>query len=169
MEYTVLALHTTGLDYDSERIIEIGAIKLDSSMQYLSSFQSIVKQDRQISSFIVEFTGINETLLLEGLEEDQAMNRLDAYIGDSTVVSHNAPFVMGFITKALERHSMPLKGSYQTKCTLQTARDVYKGAKNDISSLMNRIDGPMLHRPGRIMIYTNAYRAAFEHFQKGFL
>ena len=60
--WIAIDLDTTGLDFDKDTIIEIGAVKFQGT-EILDTFQTFVNPERNLSTFIKEFTGINRVLL----------------------------------------------------------------------------------------------------------
>lgn len=104
MAYVVLDFETTGLDYLTEQVIEIGAIKLDREYKEIGRLHTMVKltEGRTISPFITELTGIKEEDTYEGLSEVTALNMLKDFIGNSVVVAQHAPFDLSFLAKAVE-------------------------------------------------------------------
>lgn len=104
MAYVVLDFETTGLDYLTEQVIEIGAIKLDRDMNEIGRLHTMVRlvEGRVLSDFIQNLTGIKPEDLYEGLTEATALNMLKDFIGDSVVVAQHSPFDLSFLAKAVE-------------------------------------------------------------------
>lgn len=104
MAYVVLDFETTGLDYKTEQVIEIGAIKLDREFNEIGSLHTMVKltEGNELSEFIQNYTGIKPADLHEGLSEVTALNMLKDFIGSSVVVAQHAPFDLSFLAKAIE-------------------------------------------------------------------
>lgn len=126
--FVVFDLETTGITFDSE-IIEIGAVKVYQG-KIVDSFFSRVKPRSAISEKSTEITGItNEDLVNErGIES--VMPEFISFIGNSTLVAHNAYFDYGHIEAFLERN-------YRVIDTLQLARTLYakKTKKFNLGSL----------------------------------
>ena len=61
--FVSIDLETTGLNPESDRIIEIGAVKFQGT-RILDTFSTLVNPDRDISTFIQELTGISNDQLL---------------------------------------------------------------------------------------------------------
>jgi DNA polymerase III subunit epsilon len=97
--YVVLDLETTGLDYKTEQITEIGAIKIDSEFNEIDRFHTMVELDegRELPEFITKLTGITANDLEGAPCELDALFSLSEFIGDSVVVAQNAPFDLSFI------------------------------------------------------------------------
>ncbi|MCY8570353.1 PolC-type DNA polymerase III [Bacillus haynesii] len=99
--YVVLDLETTGLDYQNDQIIEIGAIKIDAWCDEIDRFHTMValEKGRELPEFITKLTGITAEDLEGAPSETEALNSLREFIGDSIVVAQNAPFDLSFISR----------------------------------------------------------------------
>lgn len=99
--YVVLDLETTGLDYRTEQIIEIGAIKICEDFNEIDRYHTLVtlEEGRILPEFITKLTGIETTDLLGQTNEEVALRELAEFIGDSIVVAQNAPFDLSFINR----------------------------------------------------------------------
>ncbi|MED3230355.1 DNA polymerase III subunit epsilon [Bacillus velezensis] len=99
--YVVLDLETTGLDYQSEQITEIGAIKIDERFNEIDRFHTMValEEGRELPEFITKLTGITAADLEGAPTEAEALEKLNEFIGDSIVVAQNAPFDLSFISR----------------------------------------------------------------------
>ena len=99
--YLVLDFETTGLDYETEQVIEVGAIKYDEGFNEVGSFHTYVRlqNDRVLSDFIKKHTGITEDKLAYGMNEEIAMAVIEAMIEyDTVVVAQFAPFDFGYLS-----------------------------------------------------------------------
>ncbi|MED1923506.1 3'-5' exonuclease [Bacillus velezensis] len=99
--YVVLDLETTGLDYQSEQITEIGAIKIDERFNEIDRFHTMValEKGRELPEFITKLTGITAVDLEGAPTESEALEKLNEFIGDAIVVAQNAPFDLSFISR----------------------------------------------------------------------
>lgn len=104
MAYVVIDFETTGLDYKTEQIIELGAIKLDSNFNEIGTLHTMVRltEGNSITPFITELTGITEEDTYNGLSEVTALNMLKDFISGCVVVAQHAPFDLSFLAKAIE-------------------------------------------------------------------
>ncbi len=95
--YVVLDTETTGFSEETDRIIEIGALREDGA-----SFQAFVHCDRPLPHTITLITGISDIDLLNAREERDVFREFFAFAGlrdyrlgkgDLPLfVAHNAPF-----------------------------------------------------------------------------
>ncbi|QHZ58628.1 3'-5' exonuclease [Brevibacillus sp. NSP2.1] len=96
--YTFIDLETTGLDYRTDQIIEIAAVKTDLEREY-GRFQTFVRleEGRELPELITDLTGIIKEDLHDDLWGDWSVIPLAWFIGESTAVAHNAPFDLAFL------------------------------------------------------------------------
>ena len=57
LDYTILDIETTGLDFEYCEIIEVGALKIRGG-EVVDRFSSLVRPQNQIDDFITDLTGI---------------------------------------------------------------------------------------------------------------
>lgn len=103
-EYVVLDLETSGLRDKVDEIIEIGMLKV-SNGKVVDTFQSLVKNKRQLSRPIEKITGITQVMLDQsGRKMDEIIGAVKAFIGNHCIVGHNISFDMRFLNNALEKN-----------------------------------------------------------------
>ncbi len=95
-KYVVVDLETTGLSPDWDRIIEIGAIKVENG-KIVDTFQQLIYPDCEISSFIENLTGITNEMLANAPNIDKVLPLFDKFVGNSIVVGHNVNFDINFL------------------------------------------------------------------------
>lgn len=114
--YVVFDLETTGLKPEKDKIIEIGAVRLENG-EITGRYSTFVDPSIEIPEEITELTGIT-TEMVEGAPgiREVLAGFLD-FIGECSdmpvLVAHNAPFDVGFVTQAareLELVSSVLSG-----------------------------------------------------------
>lgn len=95
-DYVVIDLEMTGLSAKSDKVIEIGAVRVrEGKME--ETLQLMVNPKCPIPKRIVELTGITDEMTADGLFEDDAMERLLDFIGDDVIVGQNVNFDYSFI------------------------------------------------------------------------
>ncbi len=92
----VLDFETTGLSAAVDRIIEIGAVKMQDG-QIVDELSLLCSPGAPLRPKITEITGITD-LMLQGKESPASgVAKLLDFIGDCPVAAHNAPFDMGML------------------------------------------------------------------------
>lgn len=100
--FCVIDLETTGGSADTDRITEIGAVKVRGG-ECLGTFQTLVNPGCAIPPYITILTGITESMVLPAPPIESVLPSLESFIGDSVLVAHNARFDVGFVNAALIR------------------------------------------------------------------
>ncbi len=98
-EYVAFDLETTGLSSKSDRIIEIGAVKLCRGEE-IDRFQTFVDPERILDKKIVELTGISQDMLEGAPKIEEVLPKFLEFVGDRVLVAHNSDFDTGFIRAA---------------------------------------------------------------------
>ena len=96
--YIVFDLETTGFSSKNDKIIEIGAVKIQNGV-IIDNFSEFVNPRRPIPYNITELTGINDDMVKDAQSIEDVLPRFLEFIGDSIVVAHNAGFDCSFISK----------------------------------------------------------------------
>ena len=90
-EYVVFDLETTGLDSQSDRIIEIAAVKVKDG-EVVGRFSTFVDPERNISDKIVRLTGITNSMVAGAPDQKTAVSSFLDFARGSILVAHNAAF-----------------------------------------------------------------------------
>jgi len=93
-----------------------------------------------------EVHGLSEVFLSQYPTFDQVVDEFLAFIGDATLVIHNAEFDMRFINAELARCARPALGPERATCTLQLARRRFPGAPASLDALCKRFAIDASHR-----------------------
>ena len=96
--YVVFDLETTGFSSKNDKIIEIGAVKIQNGV-IIDNFSEFVNPRRPIPYNITELTGINDDMVIDAQAIEEVLPRFIDFIGESAVVAHNASFDCSFISK----------------------------------------------------------------------
>lgn len=127
-ELIVFDLETTGLSSSTERITEIGAVKLRGG-EIVDRFSTFVNPERPIPPKITELTSITDEMVADAPHEEEAIRAFLSFIGESRIlVAHNAGFDTGFLRAAAQRHALPY--DYTSVDTVVIARTLLPGIKN---------------------------------------
>jgi DNA polymerase III epsilon subunit family exonuclease len=124
--FIVADLETTGLDPDTDRIIEIGAIRVNRDSDMHETFTVLVHPGRKLPAKIVEITGITDSMLeQDGCDIARAMGEFLDFVGEDMLVFYKAEFDIAFLTKAAQRISRRIPN--KVCCALEAARVAWPG------------------------------------------
>lgn len=99
-DYVMLDTETTGFSANTDRIIEIGAIKCINDVP-AETFTTFVNPDMHIPSNVSRLTGITDIDVRSAPQFSEIAEELMAFIGDLPVVAHNAHFDARFLASEL--------------------------------------------------------------------
>ncbi len=94
--YVVFDIETTGFSPEKNKIIEIGAVKVEDG-KITDRFSTFVNPDVPIPFAIEQLTGINDSMVLDSPQIDVILPQFLEFCGDAVIVAHNAGFDTGFI------------------------------------------------------------------------
>ncbi|QGZ97963.1 PolC-type DNA polymerase III [Mycoplasma sp. NEAQ87857] len=107
-EYAVFDIETTGLSPRFSEIIEFGASIIKNG-QIVENHQFFIKASSPLSSFTTNLTNITDKMLDEqGLEVDEALDKIYAILNNRIAVAHNANFDMNFVIQKFIQANKPL-------------------------------------------------------------
>ena len=93
---------TTGLNFDNDKIIEIGIVEIIDNVLTQNYFHEYINPEINISLSAQKVHGIsNEFLIGKPIFPNIAKKFLD-FIRDDTIIIHNAEFDTNFINKELQ-------------------------------------------------------------------
>ncbi len=124
--YCVLDLETTGLSFRTEKITEIGVMKVKSG-EVLEEFSCFVNPEKPIPQKVVEVTNITDDMVKDAETIDVVMPKLLDFLGDSVLVAHNADFDIGFLKYNAKELGYELNNTYLD--TLRLAKDLFPDYK----------------------------------------
>ncbi|TPG43905.1 PolC-type DNA polymerase III [Flavobacterium pectinovorum] len=105
--FVVLDTETTGLDYDNDRILCIGALILQNGIIAIQdSFEVYIEQDHYDKS-TAQIHGILKAFIIQRPTELEALQQFLTFLGDSIIIAHHTTFDVTMINKALERNGLP--------------------------------------------------------------
>jgi DNA polymerase III subunit epsilon len=100
--YVVVGIETTGGWALTDRITEIGAVKIRNH-QVVNEWHSLLNSERSIPAKIVQLTGITNDMVRGAPLFAEVADSFMAFIDDSIFVAHNVNFDYGFIAREYER------------------------------------------------------------------
>ena len=120
--FTVFDLETTGMSPVRDRIVEIGAVRVEINGT-LSYFETLVNPAIPIPLQVSRVHGIDNGMVADAPRfKDAAYAFLD-FIKGSKLVAHNARFDLAFLQESLARNALPLwkGGAYDSIVLLRKA------------------------------------------------
>ena len=109
--YVILDIETTGLDPEYCEIIELAAIKYENNKE-IARFNSLVKPDYEIDSFITDLTGITNEMVKNSPKLSEVILDFYNFIKDEILIGHCVYFDINFIYDALEKENIFLTNDY---------------------------------------------------------
>lgn len=150
----VLDTETTGLDPNSgHRLIELGCIELVNHFPTGQTFHHYIDPERDVPADAERVHGIS-TAALKGKPLFSAIaDDFIAFIGDATLVIHNASFDIGFLNAELGRVGKPGIQFDRVVDTLMLARRKHPGGPNSLDALCKRygIDNSSRKKHGALL------------------
>ncbi|MCD8091258.1 MAG: PHP domain-containing protein, partial [Clostridiales bacterium] len=126
-EFVVFDLETTGLKKETDKIIEIGAVKVKNG-EVTDKFSAFINPGRKLSDKIVKLTGITDDMLEGKPPEEEVVPKFLEFCGDSVLVGHNVGFDIGFIRRFGLEAGIKIENTVLD--TLGLARALYGNLKN---------------------------------------
>jgi len=109
--YVVFDIETTGFSAVTDRIIEIGAVKVEDG-KITDKFSTFVNPKRPIPFRITELTGITDEMVIDSPDIETILPQFIEFIGDAVLVAHNASFDVGFIEQNCKRQKIEADFTY---------------------------------------------------------
>jgi len=110
-EFIVFDIETTGLSALSCKITEIGAVRVKND-EVLEIFSTFVNPEEHIPEDITTLTGITDEMVKDAPKTKDAVRSFLDFIGNRTLIAHNAAFDTGFIRKACEDNGFEFNNAF---------------------------------------------------------
>ena len=124
--YCVLDLETTGFSFRTEKITEVGIMKVKNG-EVIDEFSCFVNPEKPIPQRVVEVTNITDDMVKDAETIDKVMPKILEFVGDSVLVAHNADFDIGFLKYNANELGLSLDNTYLD--TLRLAKDLFPDYK----------------------------------------
>ena len=109
--YVVFDIETTGFSNVEDRIIEIGAVKVQGG-EIVDSYSTFVNPGIPIPFEITNLTSITDEMVMGAPKIDVILPEFLEFVGDAALVAHNASFDVGFIEQNCKNLGLPHKYTY---------------------------------------------------------
>ena len=124
--YCVLDLETTGFSAKTEKITEVGIMKVKNG-EVIDEFSCFVNPEKHIPERVTEVTNITDEMVKDAKTIEQVFPEILDFIKDSVLVAHNAPFDMGFLKQNAK--VLGYEFDYTYIDTLSLAKDLFPDYK----------------------------------------
>lgn len=124
--YVVFDLETTGFSSKNDKIIEIGAVKIQNG-KIVDRFSEFVNPEKSIPYKITELTGISNDMVKDSETIETILPKFLEFCKGSVLVAHNATFDTGFIKNNCRR--LNLDYDFTVVDTVPLARFLYPELK----------------------------------------
>jgi DNA polymerase-3 subunit epsilon len=139
MREIVLDTETTGLDpRDGHRIVEIGGVELLNHMPTGRTYHQYINPQRDMPAEAQAVHGITEDFLSDKPFFAAIGQEFLDFVGEATLVIHNAAFDMKFLNAELGGAGLPLLPGSQALDTLAIAKRRFPGAPASLDALCRR-------------------------------
>ena len=139
MREIVLDTETTGLNaLGGHRIVEIGCIELVNHLATGQTYHQYINPEREMPEEAFAVHGLADDFLADQPKFSEIADAFLEFLGDATLVIHNAQFDMGFINMELarlDRAPVPMERAVDT---VQMARKKFPGAQASLDALCRR-------------------------------
>src|SRR3989344_686890 len=129
-------IETTGTSLASDRIIEIGIVRVENNT-VTKTFQTLINPQTYLSPFITNMTGIQEHMLDNAPTFSQVKDDIKQLLQDCVFVAHNVRFDYGFLKHEFKRlgHTFTQKHF----CTVKLSQILFPRARHhNLDSIIKR-------------------------------
>ena len=103
--YIALDLETTGLNPKQDKIIEIGAVRVENG-QETGRFHTMLNPHRELEERITELTGISGDMLKDAPDIVDILEEFLAFCGELPLLGHHVIFDYSFVKRAAVNQGM---------------------------------------------------------------
>ena len=134
----ILDTETTGLSFNSDRIIEIACVELKNQIPTKNVFHVFINPEMDISEGAYQTHGITREFLRDKPTFKDVAKDFLAFIKESQLVIHNADFDLAFLNKELQNINLPAIPKEKVVDTLFLARQKFPGSQASLDALCKR-------------------------------
>lgn len=137
----VFDTETTGFDYaNGERLVEIGAVELVNYVPTGVTFHQYINPEKEVPEEVVKVHGLTYEFLKDFPTFDKVADEWLDFIGDATLVAHNASFDINFVNYELKQLGKPEMEWARVVDTLEIARSLFPGTRCSLDALCKRFE-----------------------------
>lgn len=135
----ILDTETTGLDFNEDRIIEIGIVELKDNVVTQNYFHEYINPEKDINLSAQKIHGITNEFLINKPTFNQIAQRFLDFIKDDAIVIHNANFDLTFINKELKNYGFSNIENFIID-TITIAKKEFPGQTVNLDSLCKKLN-----------------------------
>lgn len=166
LEFCVFDLETTGGNHKTDKIIEIGLVKI-KNFEIISEKNYLIQPEIRIPEFIQKLTSIKEADVKDSPLIEDVIDEILVFMGDSILVAHNTSFDVPFFNSVLKRLNKPILKN-KSLCTNLMTKYLIPNLMNSNLNYMSKIFGIRHNKAHRalddalataelLLIYLNIY------------
>ncbi len=106
IRFVAFDTETTGFDYDTDRVLSIGAVAISNNAIDVSDQLEIYLDQNVFNEATVAIHGIRKHGNYDKISEFDALQLFIDYIGDAILIAHHAEFDRKMIDRALQRRGL---------------------------------------------------------------
>lgn len=106
LKFCVIDLETTGGNPETEKIIEVGMIKIENR-KITEERSFLINPQKDIPDFVQKLTGIRKADVEHSPKIEEVIDEIVQFIGDSILVAHNTSFDIPFLNGVLKNLQRP--------------------------------------------------------------
>lgn len=154
MREVVMDTETTGLEPgEGHRIVEIGAVELFNHLPTGRTYHQYINPQRSMPKEAFDVHGLGDDFLRDKPVFKAIAQAFLDFIGDATLVIHNASFDMKFINAELQAAGLPTLPMTRALDTVAVARRKFPGAPASLDALCRRfgVDNSAREKHGALL------------------
>lgn len=106
LNFCVIDLETTGGNFETEKIIEVGMVRVENRA-ITEERNFLINPDKEIPDFVQKLTGIKKADVSHSPKIEEVIDEITQFIGDSILVAHNTSFDVPFLNGVLKQLGRP--------------------------------------------------------------
>ena len=135
----ILDTETTGLSFDTDKIIEIGIVELKENVLTQNYFHEYINPEKDISLSAQKVHGISNEFLMDKPVFSKIAQKFLDFIRDDVLIIHNAEFDINFINKEFQNCGFN-KINNTIIDTIKLAKKEFPGQAVNLDSLCRKLN-----------------------------